>query len=158
MDKREPIAEFSWDNEIFEISGFQNTKTKQNKKQILKHCKIKICKYLNVSKYSIIWTIQLQLNRNQIFTQIIISMGCGYILTCLMWCGVGLLKESLGPGKVFGKKKTKNGLRKQYMKINVRNIYLPSIFKSVSISMINPCSIKLHFYIKNEYIIIISKI
>lgn len=65
---------------------------KRNKKQTPKHYKIIICKYLNVSKYSIIWTIQLQLNRNQIFTQIIISMGCGYILTCLLCCGVGLLK------------------------------------------------------------------
>lgn len=91
MDKKEPNAdEFSRGNEIFEISGFQNTKTKQ--KKTLKHYKIIICKYLNVSKYSIIWTIQLQLNRNQIFTQIIISMGCGYILTCLLCCGVGLLK------------------------------------------------------------------
>lgn len=76
-------------HETMKYLRFQDFKIqKWNKKQTLKHYKIIICKYLKVSKYSIIWTIQLQLNRNEIFTQITISMGCGYILTCLLCCVV----------------------------------------------------------------------
>lgn len=46
---------------ISELSGFQNTKTKQ------KHCKIKIGEHLNVLKYDMVSISQLQPNRNQFF-------------------------------------------------------------------------------------------